>query len=215
MALIETYDGLVSSVIAAYEDDGTEFQNYIPTAIDLAETRLIKEVFKDGVAQDFDVPVNQGVNKIPKPVGYRASRSVYSINGTTITRLIKRPRSFLAEYWPDSSVQGTPKYYCDFSGDEFIVAPTPDALTTFRMHYIGRPSKLSPTNQTNFFVEFCADVLFYATMVEMCRFDKDAAAKAEWENAYQTGIASLANEAKRERGDDDQQQTITDDSVNQ
>ena len=215
MALIETYAGLYQSVIDASEDDSTEFSNFIITATGLAESRLVKEVFKEGVASDIDISVNSGDNKITKPTGYRLIRSLSSITGTTTANLEKRPRTFITEYWPDSSVEGTPKYYGDFSGDEFIVAPTPDVNMTYRVQYVGGYTKLSDANQTNFFVTDCPNALFYAVMIEMMRFAKDTENEVIYENSYQGAIQGLLNEAKRERGSDDNHQTPTDDSANQ
>lgn len=212
---ITTYNTLVQALVTASENSSAEFLEYTPVAIDLAETRLIREVYKEGVAQDVDILVPQGVNTIPKPASFRLMRSLTSVVGTRVETVQKKPRSFIYEYHPDSLVEGTPKYYADLNNDEFIIAPAPDTDTTFRVQFVGRASKLSSGNQTNFFTEKCADMLFYASMREMMVFDKNTEQEAVFENLYQNARSGMIEEAKRERGDDENHQTVIDTSVNQ
>ena len=80
MPVIDSYSTLVSAVIEFAEDDSTEFQTYIPTAIDLAEQKLTKEMDTMGLTLEADVTASSGNGVVSKPSGFRLGYDLYFTN---------------------------------------------------------------------------------------------------------------------------------------
>jgi hypothetical protein len=78
MPLLPTnFDGLVSAVRALAEDDSQEFLDYIPTAIYMAEERLMKELDTEGLLAQTTVTAVSGSALLSKPEGYRITHDIY------------------------------------------------------------------------------------------------------------------------------------------
>lgn len=203
MPVITTYDTLVSAVIETAEDDSVEFLAYIPTAIDLAEQKLTKEMDTQGVMMEADVTVSASNQYVSKPSGFRVPHEVYFTDASTgqITLLDKKTKSYVLDYWPIPTSVGTPKYYADRDNSQIILAPTPDTQYVYTFSYAGRPAALSSANQTNYFTDYCSDALFYATMIEQCRFMRHYKMLDSYKSAYTEAVQTLVNEARRQRRD--------------
>lgn len=209
MAVITDYDTLVQAIIDNAEDDGLEFSNYIPTAIDLAE----EFIFRDLDFPDLEIKASgtmiPAVNTIAKPSGYRFANYIKILVPDSVVPTItnsfflkKRRDDYIQDYWPNSNQTAMPKYYSDSSVDEFSIAPTPDQAYAYEIKYTEQPTKLSTTTSTNYFTDRCKDVLFAACMVEMVRFMKAWAQVPVWEAEYAAAKANWMLQARRVRRDD-------------
>jgi hypothetical protein len=200
---IDSYSALVSAVIQTSEDDSAEFQTYVPTALDLAEIRLAREVDVLGLTLTATVTAASGVMTMTKPTGYKNGQDLWYINTSSGERVImkKKPYSYILDYWPVSASTGNPKYYADVDTSTFIVAPTPNTSIAMTLRYEGRPTALTSANPTNFFMEHCADAVFFGTMVEMCKFSRNEVLQERYEKSYQEAVQTLLNEARRQRSD--------------
>lgn len=208
MGLIpNTYNGLVSAVKALAEDDSTEFENYIPVAIFLAEERLTKELDTEGLHVQASINGSAGDNIVYKPSKYRLGYDMSFRTSSGSTYLIKKTQGFVQDYWPvgktsTSAYERTqPKYYCDRNNSEFLIAPTPVSAYTYRLDYLEKVSSLGVSVQSNYFTEFTSDALFYGTMSNMSEFMKDYGTQQIWETKYVNAIQGTNNQGKRERRD--------------
>ena len=199
-----SYTGLVSAVVDLAEDDSTEFSAYIPTAIFLAEERMVKEVDTHGVKAIATVTATSAPPYLTKPSGYRFTNDLFyvtSVSGSAVAPEYKN-LSFIKDYWPKKDNTAAPKYVGDYDVSTWILAPTPDVDYVFTIEYTKSPTKLTAAASTNYFTDFCSDALFYATMVHMSEFMKDYQTAQVWEQKYQLAIQTLNNEGRRGRRSD-------------
>ena len=184
MASITTYATLVQALKDIAEDDGTEFDSYIPNAIDLAEERLIKELELPDCEEKTTGALTINQTYIDKPAGYKNMQYFkISASGSDVI-LKKRSEDFIIDYWPNSTVADVPKYYADLSSTQFRLAPTPVLGYTYEMKFLKQPTKISTSNATNYFTDNCQDILFAACLVEMAKFMKAWSQVPVHEQAY-------------------------------
>jgi hypothetical protein len=199
----DSYDGLVSAVKALAEDDSVEFENYIPTAIFLAEERLIKELDTQGVKTTTSVVGTGGNRFLTKPASYRFGYDVsFRTSSGNYSVLTKKTDDFIKDYWPIFTSTGRPKYYGDVDATSWLIGPTPASAYNYTILYTGQIAHLSAAGQTNYFTNFCADALFYGTMSGISEFMKDYTTQQVWEQKYGTAVQTLNNEGRRSRRDD-------------
>ena len=180
MASITNYTTLVEAIISVTEDDGVEFAEYIPTAIDLAEERLFRELDLPEIETKQTGNTIPNMRRVQKPANYEFS-SQFIVNGNILK---KKTESFIRDYWPVETNVGIPKYYTDEDEENFIIAPTPATNLPYELKYTAKPNKLSSTNQTNFYVENCNDVLYAAALLEVAIFMKAWSQVQLWEGKY-------------------------------
>lgn len=208
MSLIpNTYDGLVSAIAALAEDDSLEFIAFIPTAIYLAEERLIKELDTEGLTATASATGTGGVQTLTKPTGYRLGHTVVVRTSAGLTTLEKKTKDFLTDYWPvttSTSVfnNGVPKYYADSGNTTFLTAPIPASAYNYTYTYVKQLEHISAAAQTNYYTDYCADSLYYATMCNMAEFMKDFQAQPIWEKRFVESVMTQNNEGRRGRRDD-------------
>lgn len=203
MPVISNYSTLVSAVMEFAEDDSQEFQNYIPTAIDLAEQKLTKEIDTLGLTMESVVTASSGVAVVSKPASFRAGFDlVYEDTSSGNKGVIDhKQKSYVFDYWPVSASTGVPKYYADVDNDSIRVVPTPDKNYPLTFTYTGRPTALTSANPTNYFTNFAGDALFYATLVHMAPFMRHYEMLGTVKTLYDESLNSFVNEARRGRRD--------------
>lgn len=202
MPVITDYNSLISNVQALAEDDGTEFALYVPTAIDLAEERIFKEMD----LPDLEIKATGALSTITpllaKPTGYVFPHYFNIVVSGLKKELKKRTEEFINDYWPNSTSTDVPKYYADSSQTNFVIAPTPSSTFSYEIKYSAKPAKLSVSNGTNYYTANCQDILYAAVMVEMAKFMKAWTQTNTWEQTY-GGLRDDWNlEMMRKRRDD-------------
>jgi hypothetical protein len=210
MSLIpNTFNGLVSAVKALTEDDSLEFENYIPTAIFLAEQNLSRVIDGNAFTSTVSIVGSAGQNTITKPTNYIAPRKLkYKASGGTFKFPSFRTNDYIEDYWAAGETStsmypfGEPKYYGDNNLNSFILAPTPSSAFTYSLEYNHGVTHLSAGNQTNYFTNNIPDALFYGTIIGMAQFMKDYQTIAIWEKLYVTAIELFNNDVRRGRRDD-------------
>jgi hypothetical protein len=190
MVAITNYSTLVSAIQEVSENDGTEFLAYIPTAIDLEDL----EIKSTGI-------LSAGSPLLNKPSGYEYA-NYFNITISSLKRFLKkRQEDFILDYWPNSSLTDVPKYYGDASETQFYLAPTPTLSYPYEIKYVAKPSGLTSTNTTNYYVLNCPDILFYACMLQMAVFIKSNDQINLWTGAYSSSRDSWNMSDKRTRRD--------------
>jgi hypothetical protein len=184
MAIITTYNTLIQAIKDNAEDDSTEFSDYLPVAIDAAEERLFRELDMPELEEGQTGSLVDGTYLYTKPTGYKFAEHFIVTNGSTKVQLQKKQDSYIQDYWPDNSETDVPKYYGDKNLTQFIVAPTPDDNYSYEIKFTQKPQKLSSTNTSNYYIEKCSDILFFACMVEMSKFMKAWDQIPLWNNEF-------------------------------
>lgn len=204
MAAITNYLTLVQNIKDLAEDDSTEFAAYIDTAIDLAEERLIRECDFPELFESLFGTFTIGIPTVSLPTGtdYVSFFNITLANGDK--KMLKRKTDdWLIDYWPDISDRDEPRYY-SYEGNtlNLTVVPAPDLAYTFQIKFIKAPAKLSTSNATNYFIDNLHDVLFYACMSEIVKFQKAWSQVDIWEPLYSNARDTWNLQAGRQRRDD-------------
>lgn len=201
-AIISSYNTLVSAVVEFAEDDSAEFLTYLPTAIGLAETKLARAFDTFGLTMTQQTTVSSGTSEVAKPSDWRLSYDLWIDTSAGRKMMRSKTRSWVVDYWPDTTSTGVPKYYAQKSDTSIMVAPTNASAYVYNFVYSGQPTALSSANQTNYFTDKTPDALFHGTLVEMADFSRNSEMLAEQRMKWKESIDSLMNEARRQRRDD-------------
>lgn len=202
MAKITNYTTLVENLIAVTEDDGDEFAAYLPTAIALAEERLIKENDWPELSADTTGTLTPLTPDAAIPNNHNYINYFYVTIGDKRKLLQRKTDDFLVDYWPDLSITGEPKYYSynGNSGELKVIPPTDDNIN-YTIRSVNAPANLSAINPTNIFIEEAPELLFHACMVECVKFLKMWGQIQVWEQAYQTSREGWLSQTQRQRRD--------------
>ena len=201
---IINYDKLVQAIKDEAEDDGQEFADFIPVAIQIAEKKLFRELELPELEEKETGTTTPNVAFIAKPAGYKfADYFMVTVESGSNTLLKKKTEGFLRDYWAGTGAEdtGLPKYYADESVTQFRLAPTPESNYGYEIKFTKEPAILSTTNATNYYTENCADQLFFASMLEMVRFMKAWDQLPVWEQAFTTAKDTWNVETMRQRRD--------------
>ena len=200
--IMANYTYLVTDIIEATENDGSEFVSAIPRIVNRVEERLTKALDDYGLVTTTTVTLSAGKNSLTLPSGTRYVKNLRIEDSGTKINLLQRTDEFVYDYWPVSASTGTPKYYAKKTNTDVIVAPTASATYSGELVYVARPTTLTSASQTNYFSDFCYDALFYGCMVEAGDFMKNFSVSNYYEQRYQNAIELLRNQARRTRRDD-------------
>lgn len=201
---IQNYTTLVSAIVNYFEDDSVEFKAHIPTAIDLAEQRLVREIDTYGLVTNSVVSTTSATRLLSKPNGYIFGFNIEVVLSNGEERnLQKSTASYCKDYWPWANTSvGTPKYYADYSDTQWILAPTPKDNGPVNLSYASRPSGVSTGVSTNYFTKRMPDTLYYASLIEMAKFGRQNSMLQSLEASYQNSIQTIIGEGRRERRDE-------------
>ena len=147
----------------------------IPSLINLAERRLMKDLNILGYREVVTATMTTGVAVYDKPERWRSTNSINFGTGTsnnTRNPMFPRGYEYLITYWPDDTATGTPSMYCDYDYSHWKFAPTPDAAYPFEVSYQSLPQLLDDNNSTNWATAYAPEALLYATLYEAALFVK-------------------------------------------
>jgi len=189
-----TYTSLTAQILDYLDRNDVEVANEIPNFISQAEQRIARESKNVGLVEYVTSNFQTGTPVYQKPGRWRRNITLNYGTGAdnnTRTQLHLRSYEFVRAYWPDDTVEGAPKFYCDYGYSNFLVAPTPDDDYPFELGYLQLPEPLSDSNQTNWFTNYAPDVLLYASLLEAVPYLKNDDRIQVWEKYYDRGIQSL------------------------
>jgi len=196
------YTYLVDDIVAATENDGSEFLSYIPKMVNRAEERLTRDLDDYGLVTYTSVAVSSGINNITLPSGTRIVKNFNIVANGTRINLLQRTDEYIRDYWPVSASTGTPEYYARRNNTTVLIAPTPVSTFNGEVVHVSRPVTLASATPNNYFSDYCYDALFNATMVEAMVFMKNFELVALFEQRYMQAVQTLQNQARRTRRDD-------------
>ena len=170
-----TYLQLKTAIQDYTENNETTFVTNIPLFIRLAEERILKNVQLNLFRKNATATIVQGSQYFTCPSDFLAPFSL-SFRSTDENKVFVdfTDPSFLQTYTPNSSTQGTPKYYSVFDIENFLIAPTPDASYTGELHYFYRPQSLTAGSDSGTtWLSINAELsLLYASLIEAYTFMK-------------------------------------------
>lgn len=204
MAVISNYTTLIQAIKDVVEDDGSELSSYIPTAIALAEERLMQELDFPELEDSKTGTLTANNKLVSKPATNDAGVSAFFYTNALGNKVLLRKRTidFIYDYWPKDTNTGEPKYYSNYNLTQLVVAPTPNSTYAYEIRYYTIPTRLSTTNLNNYFTDKeCKQALFAASMVHVSIFMKSPADKDIWEAQYQQAASDWNYLAQRQRRD--------------
>ena len=97
------YTYLVTDIIEATENDGTEFVSAIPRMVNRVEERLVKTLDDYGLVTITSIVVSAGKNELTLPTGTRYVKNIRIEDSGTKINLLQRTDEFIYDYWPVGS----------------------------------------------------------------------------------------------------------------
>tara|TARA_R110000822_G_scaffold63231_2_gene155472 strand:+ start:211 stop:858 length:648 start_codon:yes stop_codon:yes gene_type:complete len=138
-----TYDELKTAVQDYTDNTETSFVNNLPLFIRSTEERILKNVQLNLFRRNATATMTKGNQYLVSPLDFLAPFSLsYTSNGDKNFVEFKDV-SFCQTYTPDSSTEGSPKYYAQFDVNNMVLAPAPDQNYVCEMHYFYRPQSLT------------------------------------------------------------------------
>jgi len=199
-----TYSSLKNDIQTWAENTGTDFTNQLDTFIDNTQQKLSRDIDPVGFNQNVQSSTNIGDRFITLPSAIEPMLINYVnilVNNERQFLEIK-PTEYIQEYWPNSSITSTPRYFSNFDDNTLYVAPTPDAVYTIELGYQGRINPLSNTNTTNWYTDNASDALLYGSLSEANLFTKNIEDYNIYKQKYVESVAAINNEARRRRRTD-------------
>jgi hypothetical protein len=188
-----TYAQLKTAVEEWSEYSEDTFVSNIPLFIRLAEERILKNVQLSLFRKNATSSTSGAYLAAPDDYLAPFSLSLTGDDGAKFFLEFKDP-SFLQLYSPDPTVTGAPRYYGQFDVDNFLLAPTPDAVYTAELHYMYRPASLSAgaDSGTTWLSENAEVAMLYGALLEGAIFMKgEPDVMQNYTQRFQDAINSL------------------------
>jgi hypothetical protein len=197
-----TYSDLRTDIQTWMQNTGTDFTNQLDTFINNTEQRLLREIDPEAFTFNVTTTLDSNNKFMNNPGDLLIIKNLAVFNGNNKIFLEMKTDEFIAEYWPDGTQTGLPKYFANFDDATSILAPTPDQSYTVEMQYIARIQNLSNTNTTNWLTTYADDALLYGCLAEASIFTKNEVDYPLYDKRYQEIVAGLNNQSRRRRRTD-------------
>ena len=187
------YTTLVSNIQSFMEDDGTEFVAAIPTIITQAEEIIFQRLPNLPCFRQITTgTLSQGTADYTV-ANARMIRQVSVTSASVVSYLDHRVDSYLRDYWPNATTQGTPRMYstknAGTSGTVITIAPTPSSALSYQVDFVAPETGLSSSNANSWIGDHADNLLLSACLYESSAFLKAAETlnsyKAQFDEAVQ------------------------------
>jgi hypothetical protein len=171
------YTELKANIQNFLEDDSTEFVASIDTIISQAEEMVFQRLpnmpcFRQ-TSSAANLVIGQSQYTIPTA---RMIRQVSITDTNVLTYLDHRVDSYIRDYWPNATTQGTPRMYSTNSagtaGTIITLAPTPSTALAYSVDFIAPETGLSNANPNTWIATNASTVLLSAALFEASAFLK-------------------------------------------
>ena len=196
------YTTLVANIENFLEDDSTELQASIDEIITQAEDMIFQRLpnlpcFRQTTSANLVVGTNDYV-----VVSARMIRQVSVISSNILSYLDHRVDSYLRDYWPNLTTQGTPKFYstksATTSGTTITIAPTPNAADTYQVDFIAPETGLSSNNANTWVGDNAENVLLSACLYEASAFLKAGETLTLYKTQFDEAVQLFVQEMQRD-----------------
>tara|TARA_R100000664_G_scaffold22065_1_gene31482 strand:- start:864 stop:1514 length:651 start_codon:yes stop_codon:yes gene_type:complete len=192
-----TYSGLKTAIQDYMDNNETTFTNTLDTFIKLSEEKILKIVQLDEFRKNVTGTASSGNSYLSKPSDYLDPLSLAVIDSdSNYNYLNLKQVTWIRDYTPATATTGVPKYYASFDEDTFILAPAPNANSTFELHYVYRPASLTAAGDsgTTWLSTNAPDAMLYGSLVEASIFMKQDPNDLQYfETRFQDAILKLKN----------------------
>ena len=195
------------------EVDSTVFSDAILNRlVQNAEIKIYRAVDSDADRFYATSTTTNGNRYVTIPSDLRIIRYVQITNSTVTPNihefLEQRDTSFMAEYYnTPGTASGVPKYYANWDGNFWVLAPTPNASYTITMAYIKQPTSLTDSSVAatgTYLSNKYQDLLLYGSLVEAYGYLKGPIDMLQYyQGQYDKSLETYAIEqqGRRRRGE--------------
>ena len=195
------------------EVDSTVFSDAILNRlVQNAENKIYRAVDSDADRFYATSTTTNGNRYVTIPSDLRIIRYVQITNSTVTPNihefLEQRDTSFMAEYYnTPGTASGVPKYYANWDGNFWVLAPTPNASYTITMAYIKQPTSLTDSSVAatgTYLSNKYQDLLLYGSLVEAYGYLKGPIDMLQYyQGQYDKSLETYAIEqqGRRRRGE--------------
>lgn len=157
------------------EDDSTEFVAAIPTIITQAEEIIFQRLPNLPCYRSITSGTLSSGTFEYTVANARMIRQVSITNSSVITYLDHRIDSYLRDYWPNTSTQGTPRIYSTknaTTSGTITLAPTPSSNLAYQVDFVAPETGLSSGNANSWIGDHADNLLLSACLYESSAFLK-------------------------------------------
>lgn len=189
---ITTYAELKTAITSWLDVPTATFTSQIDDLVTLGE----KKLFRQTRTRDMEAAINSVISGglVALPTDYVAIKYAY-IDGSTITRLERRPSDWIYQHYPQRSADSRPKYIARESAN-FIFGPFPDSAYTVKGIYYKRQTIIATTPNALFLAN--PDLYLFACLAESEPLIGRDSRVALWEAKYQRILADVNGEDRTE-----------------
>ena len=196
------YTQLKANIENFLEDDSTELQASVDEIIAQAEDMIFQRLpnlpcFRNTTSANLVAGTNDYV-----VASARMIRQVSVISSNILSYLDHRVDSYLRDYWPNLTTQGTPKFYstksANTSGTTITIAPTPNAADTYQVDFIAPETGLSSNNANTWVGDNAENVLLSACLYEASAFLKAGETLTLYKTQFDEALQLFVQEMQRD-----------------
>ena len=196
------YTTLVANIQNFLEDDSTELQASIDQIIAQAEDIIFQRLpnlpcFRNTTTANLVVGTTDYV-----VASARMIRQVSVISSNVSSYLDHRVDSYLRDYWPNLTTQGTPKFYstksANTAGTTIRIAPTPDTADSYQVDFIAPEAGLSSSNTNTWVGDNAENVLLSACLYEASAFLKAGETLTLYKTQFDEALQLFVQEMQRD-----------------
>ena len=196
------YTQLVANIQNFLEDDSTELQASIDQIIEQAEVMIFQRMpnlpcFRKTTTGSMIA----GTSDYTVPLA-RMIRQVSIISSNVASYLNHRVDSYIRDYSPNATTQGTPIMYSTKSagtaGTVVTLAPTPNSTDTYQVDFVAPETGLSSSNTNNWIGDNLENVLLAACLYEASAFLKAGETLSLYKTQFDEAVQLAVQEMQRD-----------------
>ena len=196
------YTQLVANIQNFLEDDSTELQASIDQIIEQAETMIFQRMpnlpcFRKTTTGSMIA----GTSDYTVPLA-RMIRQVSIISSNVASYLNHRVDSYIRDYSPNATTQGTPIMYstksAGIAGTVVTLAPTPNSTDTYQVDFVAPETGLSSSNTNNWIGDNLENVLLAACLYEASAFLKAGETLSLYKTQFDEAVQLAVQEMQRD-----------------
>ena len=172
-----TYAQLKTAIQDYTENTESTFVTHLPDFIKTTEERILKNIQLSLFRKNVTGTMTDGNQYLAAPSDFLAPFSLSLTSSSSKQFLDYKDTNFVQTINPNSTTEGTPRYYALFDVDNFILAPTPDSNFTTELHYFYRPASLTAgaDSGTTWLSSNAPFAMLYGSLIEAYTFMKGEA----------------------------------------
>lgn len=189
-----TFNQLVTNIADELDRTDADTIAAIPNMIAYAEDLLANKINNLGLVQYIQGLLVPGNPVMAKPARWRTHITFSygsGVGNTTFNQMQLRRYEYMVNYWPDRTQTAAPLFYGDYGYDHILISPTPDQAYPYEWGYLELPQPLSVINQTNWYTDHAATLLFYGALLNTSGFLRDPERYPEWKAYFEEHLAAI------------------------